>query len=350
MIEKITNRKNPWPSVPEDPQGEMAYRIDGELSPRVDPHETLVVSGFWRSGTTWLEEALREILQAKTLFEPCDPLTEEMQVIHAHDQVANKTFEFLRLYMPYCGAETLHGHPLHELFRRALVAESRGSWIRRFRKGIDESRRTNVVVKFVRAQLCLRAAQNTFGMPALHVYRDPRAVIASVKKTRWHWLFDHLELRKQLLRRRDGRADFFGQWTEEILAYDRQDAVARLAAYWALTERFVQHSYAGYPGRFALISYERLAQEREKVFAEILQRLNLHPATENFQVSRADSATTSQLQRGASVRERVAGWKKYLSAAEIAVIEKVVTRLGFADRLMNGDAETSTAPAREGIY
>ena len=83
----------------------------------------------------------------------------------------------------------------------------------------------------------------------------------------------------------------------------------------------------------------QLAQEREKVFAEILQRLNLRPATENFEVSRADSTTTSQLQRGASVRERVAGWKKYLSAAEIAVIENVVTRLGFAGRLLNDGAE-----------
>lgn len=337
--EAMTNRKNSWPAIPEDPQGEAAYRLDSELATRVDPHETLVVSGFWRSGTTWLEEALREILQAKTLFEPCDPLTEEMQAIHAHDQVAHKTFEFLRLYMPYCSADTLHGHPLHELFRRAVVAESRGSWIRRFRKNLAESRQTRVVVKFVRAQLCLRAAQNTFNMPALHVYRDPRAVIASIKKTRWHWLFEHLELRKQLLRQRDGRADFFNQWTDEILEYDRDDAVARVAAYWALTERFVQQSYTGYQGRFALVSYEQLAQEREKVFAEILQRLNLRPATENFEVSRADSTTTSQLQRGASVRERVAGWKKYLSAAEIAVIENVVTRLGFAGRLLNDGAE-----------
>lgn len=339
VVDTITKRKKSWPAIPDDPQGEMAYRIDGELSPRVDPRETLVVSGFWRSGTTWLEEALREILQAKTLFEPCDPLTEEMQEIHVHDHVAGKPFEFLRLYMPYCGAATLHGHPLHELFRRALVAESRGAWIRRFRKGADESRHTGVVVKFVRAQLCLRAAQNTFGMPVLHVYRDPRAVIASVKKTRWHWLFDHLELRKQLLRRRDGRTDFFAQWTEEILEYDRQDAVARVAAYWALTERFVQHSYAGYQGRFVLVSYERLAQEREKIFTEILQRLNLRPAMKDFQVSGADSTTTSQLQRGASVRERIAGWKKYLSAAEIAVIEKVVTRLGFTDRLLDDEAE-----------
>jgi len=333
VVGKTLNREELKSRVPANLEGEMACRIDGELASRIDPRETLVISGFWRSGTTWLEETLREILQAKTLFEPCDPLAEDMQEVHMHDQVAGKKLEFLRLYMPYAGAETLPSGPLHELFRKALVAESRGAWIRRFRKGSEESHRTRVVVKFVRAQLCLRAAQNTFGMPVLHVYRDPRAVIASIKKTRWHWLFEHLVLRKQLLRQGDGREEFFGRWRDEILECDERDPVARVAAYWALTERFVEHSYADYPGRFAAISYEKLAAEREKLFAEILRKLGLRPAVENFQVSSADSTTTSLPQRGASVQERVAGWKKYLSADEIALIENTIARFGLAHRL-----------------
>ncbi|NUO83038.1 hypothetical protein HUU05_23455, partial [candidate division KSB1 bacterium] len=53
-------KKKSRPVVPINPQGEMAYRLDCELSSRLDPRDTLVVSGFWRSGTTWIEEALRE--------------------------------------------------------------------------------------------------------------------------------------------------------------------------------------------------------------------------------------------------------------------------------------------------
>lgn len=327
--------KKSKPDVPVDPQGEMAYRLDCELSSCLNPHETLVVSGFWRSGTTWLEEALREILEAKTLFEPLDPLADDMQTVLAHDGVADKKFEFLRLYLPYCNAGTLHGHPLYDVFYKALRSESRGSWVRRFRKGLEESYRSRLVVKFVTAQLCLRAAQNTFDMPVLHVYRDPRAVVASIKKTRWHWLFDHLVLRKHLLRERDGRGEFFSQWRDEILEYDRQNPIARVVVYWALTEKFLEHSYAGYHGRAVFVSYEKLAQQREAIFATLLTQLGLRPAQENFRVSGDDSTTTSDAQRGASVGERLGGWQRFLTPPEIVEIESIVQRFGMEDRLVN---------------
>lgn len=325
--------------VPKDRRGELAYWIDRALAFRFDPSETLVISGFWRSGTTWLEESLRDILRAKILFEPLDPLARDAQAVYADHHVAGKTHEFLRMYMPYCGDATLSSRPLRELFRRALCSESHGSWVRRFRKGWAESFRPRLVVKFVNAQLCLRAAQNTFGMPVLHVYRDPRAVIASIRKTRFHWLFDYLSLREQLLDVPDGRAEYFGQWRDEILRYDRYDPVARVAAYWSLTERFLQASYAGYQGRFVCVSYEKLAQGREQVFSEVLKKLGLRPWQEQFQVSEKDSPTTSNKQRGASITQRVAGWKNELSPTEIAMIESVVNRLGLADRLMNEEVE-----------
>jgi hypothetical protein len=206
------------------------------------------------------------------------------------------------------------------------------------------------VVKFVTAQLCLRAAQNTFGMPVLHVYRDPRAVIASVRKTRWHWLFEHLSLREQLLEPGDGRARHFERWRDEIEELDRGDAVARLAAYWALSEGFVRDSFRDRPRRFVCIGYERLVREREGLFSELLGKLELRPWRAGFTVSERDSTTTSQAQRGVSASGRVAGWRKDLSGAEIAMIESVVRRFGFEDRLADEQAEPAggVVPAPSG--
>ena len=349
FVGKALSREELKARVPKNRQGELAAWLDRAQAARFNPSATLVISGFWRSGTTWLEESLREILHAKTLFEPIDPLAPEAQALYAANHLDGKTHEFLRLYLPYCGEATLSSRPLRELFSRALRSESRGSWVRRFRKGWKESCRPRLVVKFVNAQLCLRAAQNTFGMPVLHVYRDPRAVIASLKKTRWFWLFEHLRLREQLLDLPDGRAEYFGRWRAEILEYDRYNPITRTAAYWALTEKFVQDSYADYqnrsPGafRFVCLNYEKLAQEREKIFASILQKLNLRPRQENFQVSARDSTTTSKKQRGVTVQERIAGWEKYLSSKDVAVIEAVVEQFGFARRLAPAPGETPAA-------
>jgi hypothetical protein len=334
--------------APRSRRGTFAYYVDRASAFRYQPSETLVVSGFWRSGTTWLEEALRDVLHAKTLFEPLCELAREVEPVHVRAGVAGKSMEFLRLFMPYCGAQSLDG-PLHDAFRMSLRSESWGSWLRRFRKDLSESLRPRIVVKFVRAQLCLRAAQNTFGMPVLHVYRDPRAIIASIRKTRWHWLFDHLTLQGQLLDPQDGRAGYFGRWRDEILDYDRQEPVARVAAYWALSEKFLQDSYADHPRRFVCIAYEDLVHGRERIFAETLDRLELRPWRSDFHVSQQDSTTTSQKQRGASVAERVAGWRKVLSSTEVEQIEAIVRRFGFEDRLASEKAErTGPQPRVQG--
>lgn len=323
------------PQPPRDRRGEVAYWIDRTLAFRFDPSSTLLLSGFWRSGTTWLQEALRDVLYAKTLFEPLCPLTQETQLVHAQHGIDRRSHEFLRLYMPYCDAATVEG-PLRDAFGHMLRGVSRGSWVRRFRMGLSESLRPRLVVKVVTAPLCLRAAQNTFDMPVLHVYRDPRAVIASTMKTRWHWLFDHLSLKEQLLDIPDGRAQYFERWRDEILEYDRANNVARTAVYWSLTEKYLQESYAGARERFVCASYEQLAQGREPIFRETLAQLGLSPWHDDFRVPEADSTTTAKVQRGASVQDRVEGWRTFLPPSDIAAIESIVTRFGLEDRLTAG--------------
>lgn len=332
--------RNPLTGMRRDFERQLHYCMDRALSFRVDPSDTLVVSGFWRSGTSWLQQALVELLRAKILFEPWDPLVPDTQEIHAYNHISGKSFEFLRLYMPYCGNRTLENHPLHRFFHRALKAETRGGWVRRFRQSVAESFRSRVVLKLVHAQLCLRAAQNTFLMPVMHVYRDPRAIVASIKKTRWHWVFEHLWLQEQLLEPPDGRADFFARWGDDIRRYDEKDPVARIVAYWALTEKFVQHSYAnGDPQvRVAFVSYEELCQRREPMLLEILAGLGVrHVADGDPHVMDADSPTTVEQRRGVSVAERTGGWKKALTSAEISQIEAISGHFGFSDRLVSDE-------------
>jgi hypothetical protein len=313
-----------------------AYQIDHEVAARINPRDTLFVSGFWRSGTTWLQQALETLLQAKLVYEPLYCLVPDMRAVYADHGVAHRTKEYLRLYMPFTAQPTVVGRPLHAFFDRALRSDLPGNWLRAYRGDFEHNFRTHVIVKCVRAQLCLRAVQNTFGMPVLHVYRDPRAIIASVRMTSWSWLFEPLNLVRQLLKPPDDRAAYFKTWRAEIQAYDEQDVTARLAAYWALTEKYVQHSYAGHRSRFVAVSYEELCRRRESLLLETLRQLDVHPAASTDSLSLAsDSSTTSERRRGASVGDRIAGWKTILSRAEAATIEAIARHFGLEDRLVS---------------
>ncbi len=46
------------------------WGLDLCAAPFVDPSEAVVVTGFWRSGTTWLQQTLARLHNAKTVFEP----------------------------------------------------------------------------------------------------------------------------------------------------------------------------------------------------------------------------------------------------------------------------------------
>jgi hypothetical protein len=319
-------------------EASVAHDLDCEVAGDVDPSETLVVSGFARSGTTWLQQSLASILRAKTVFEPFHHLAPTAEPIHAALNISDKSIHFRELCFPYSCEPTLRDGPLFDAFAQSLRSVVPGFAVRILRTGVEESLWSRVVVKTVRAHLCLQSAQNTFSMPVVHIYRDPRAVLASIRMTDWGWLYDHLSLRGQLLEIEDGRADYFGKWRDEILEYDQQDTLTRVVAYWALTERFLAQCYDnGRPQhRTWFLSFDQLCEQPDVALGAMFKALGV--GASSGQVASAlgrDSAMTSETRIGISQEERVTGWRKILTREEIATIESIATRFGFADRLEN---------------
>ncbi len=313
--------------------GRIPYLIDCAISKYTNPGDSLIVSGFWRSGTTWLQESVAKIVGAKTIFEPFHPLVSTNRTAFSDHVLRDHDEHFLELHMPYCNESLPAKNGLHNLFEKSLRATVPGSAVRVLRSSPLEACRSRVVVKVVRGHLCLRAAQNEFAMPIIHVYRDPRAIVASVRDTDWAWLFEHLNLEEQLLAVEDGRRRSFETWHDDILSYDRQDIVTKLTAYWALTEKYLQNCYSGGSERTAFVPYESLSRN-EITIQSTLGGLNV-PYLQDAQLVDKDSYSTSAVRRGTSIEERNTAWKKKLTTSEVRTIESIVERFGFEDRLVD---------------
>lgn len=310
------------------------YWIDRAVATRIRPGGILVVSGYWRSGTTWLQQSLASILLAKTVFEPLHPaVTRELyrEILYGKDDA------FREIFLPWGGAGP-HSRQVEQFLGRALWSKLPPVATRILRARRREALRPRVVAKVVRAHLCLRALRDAFHTPIIHVVRDVRAVVASIAMTDWAWQFDRLSLKEQLLDVDDGRAAYFDAWREQIVRYDRGDNVAKIVVYWALLERFVEESFPlDERNGIRLVRYSDLVHDPEASVSELLESLGFGSVPpERLAALRQDSATTSGDRKGGlSTEERIAGWATRLKPGEVRRIEDIVDEFGMSHRLVN---------------
>ncbi len=237
-------------------------------------------------------------------------------------------------FMPFGENDLLSYPELHSILSRALIGDLRGHLIRKARKSLLKSLKKKVVVKDVRCQLCLNAIERQFSPTIFHIYRDPRAVIASIKRDNWwHGWLDNLFLRELLIYPDDGRYFFLSEWYDAILYYENKSNVEKIAAYWAITELSVQKFIVHNGARINLVSYEKLLDKPEVYFKEVISKVyGCNIQWEQVDLSLV-SPTTKLKRRNVTSEERGGSWKYELTLSEIDAIEKAVQRFGLVERL-----------------
>lgn len=283
------------------------------------PVPLLFLSGFWRSGTTWLQEVLARTTHAKTIFEPFSPLNENYRILITHltgqsSESAIQTFfpnlqhpETANVLMPYL-AMALEGH-------------CHGRYAILLRDTITEGLRSRVIVKCVRSAISLPVIHRTFDVPVVHIRRNPCAVVASLAKTGWSWDFNKVTLRELITNRKD---DF--TWTclanpEAIPKYDSRGAVSRIASYWAITERHAYHSLLEQSWAFNL-EYETLVHQPQGQLDEIHKFLGLKRiGAPRFELN---AKLTNKARRELSGKQRSNDWKTRLSKSDIRQVCEAV--------------------------
>lgn len=292
--------------------------FDKVFAHSIRPSSSIIVTGFWRSGTTWLQQVISNFLKAKPIFEPFH------WSVDSYSDIVRDTFSipriedsYLKLFMP---CVQISDYPDFRLYVRSILrGEASGVWMRRGRQ-LRDIIAQRVVVKFVRGQLLVPSLCETFSPTTLvHIRRDPRAIVASILREGWGSWMLQLSLVDQLLRPDDERRHFFIKWEDEIRRYDEDDFVARVTAYWALTERFVQHYMVE---RGVHLEYNQLCINRSDYLNGKFD--SFIGLSEGFNEEHLGGNSPTTTRRNNSTSARLNSWKDELSSKEVRAIESVV--------------------------
>jgi len=266
------------------------------------------VSGFWRSGTTWLQEMLASSFHAKTVFEPICPQNRAWKQHLLAAGVRNPDLQ--EAFIP---GRTHADDPMWRYLDAAFLATANSPLSTLCRGSITESFRRAIVVKEVRLQLNLAVVHRRYGVGVVHLRRHPCAVVSSLMSAKWGWSFDRVRLA-------DLVAPFIGDLRAdcmpgmETLAQFDVDTVSRTAAFWAITERLTDRTVRGQPWA-AVMAYEDAVLDPECTIHDIGRLIGRRPsliANPDF-----DSASTQRASRGIPPKLRPHTWRSRLSGPDI---------------------------------
>ncbi len=311
---------------------------DIAVSPFVTPSESIFVTGFWRSGTTWLQQSLSRIYGAKSVFEPLRP-----RLRMYRSQFPESDSDYIHQHMPFVQSGQLQRTKIGRIIHLAIKGALPGLGVRYARPGgnrknrlgrvlerVQTALKVRVIVKSVRCHFLIPEISRLFDPVMVHIRRDPRSIIASMLREGWtdSWA-GTLSLKDQLIRPDDGRREYLEPWHDDLRKIDDQGLVAEWAAYWSIVEQFVEEI----PGndRRVVLEYESLVRGGANYLSERLGALIQHDVDPNH--LQENSATTSSERRSASEEERIRGWSQTLSREEHDRIERVVSHFGMEKHL-----------------
>lgn len=150
----------------------------------------IIIVGSARSGTSWLAETIAKQHRYRLLFEPDHEFQTKNGVLICDKWIQTKA-----------SAPKANSY-LKKVFANRVDSDwiaqnSNRKWKRHLWPGIP----VKYVIKFVRANLTAKFLNDEFGIPVIHIIRNPYETIASQHRVKFPWLYDlsHFEQQDELV-------------------------------------------------------------------------------------------------------------------------------------------------------
>ena len=252
-----------------------------------NPAPRIIVSGFWRSGTTWLQRIIADAVCARTAFEPFS--------------AGNPTYSGLldSFYDVRTGAEreVLFPHldggaapaELEEYARKEFAGRGNDPFLFYNDRTGDRDACDIVVAKETRTAFSLRWLRQAFPSAAIvHVSRDPRAILASMQRYDGHiardprgllkrekdsdswWLATDCDFTRVICDQPDGRANLCAPYKEAIRASRGLSNPEKIGILWAISEDRALKSLSDMSGACQVV-YEDIVSDPERAISAVGQ-------------------------------------------------------------------------------
>lgn len=236
----------------------------------------VIVVGSARSGTSWLSETLAQPSRYRMLFEPEQETRTKKGYLLCDKWISSK-------------ANSIEAHKyLKNVFNNRVDCD----WIaqnsnRKFKRHLWPFVPKKFIIKFVRCNLASHYMNSAFGIPVIHIIRNPYDIIRSQEQVKFPWLYDLSQFAEQdkLVTLIKDRFDF------DIRAYKKLSTIEILSLRWCIENVIPLEVLEPFSEKHAVVRYEELSNDIE-LFYELCATFKLEPVSNLKQFYKQPSSKT----------------------------------------------------------
>ncbi|MGC1472575.1 MAG: sulfotransferase domain-containing protein [Psychroserpens sp.] len=226
--------------------------------PRFNKH--IIIVGTARSGTSWLSETMAQTRRYRMLFEPEQETRTKLGYLLC-DQWLTKPSD----------SKAAHNY-LKQVFANRVDCD----WIaqnsnRNYKMHLWPLLPKKFIIKFVRCNLSAHYMNTAFGIPVVHVIRNPYEVLASQSRVNFPWLVDlsYFKSQKELV------AFIQKEFNLDIIISSNYTDLQLKTLRWCIENIIPLHVLEVKPSKnYRVVKYEDLVADTN-VFCDICEEFNI---------------------------------------------------------------------------